>query len=137
MQVVEVHFLTPHLTTSRGAGAIHNRVLKGETVEVSVSKLLTFVATIVASLTPLAPSLSLRLHLLCAQTADSCGAEVCAQRGSRPRASQTLEPSCISLSHASLIPRILPSLSRQSDAYEFMTGAFTTYEEDISDSRAQ
>ena len=81
------------------ARKIHQRVLKGETVEVSVSKLLTFVATIVASLTPLAPSLSLRLHLLCAQTADSCGAE--------------------------------------SDAYEFMTGAFTTYEEDISDSRAQ
>jgi len=81
------------------ARRIHVRVTAGETVEVGVHKLLTFVATIVAHLTPLAPALALRLHLLCALTADSCAAEA--------------------------------------DAYEFMTGAFTTYEEEISDSRAQ
>lgn len=43
--------------------------------------------------------LQLRLHLVCALTADNCGSE--------------------------------------GDAYEFMTGAFTTYEEEISDSREQ
>ena len=81
------------------ARQIRTRVLAGETVEVGVHKLLTFVGTIVASLTPLAPGLAMRLHLLCAQVADQCGEE--------------------------------------GDAYEFMTGAMTTYEEDISDSKAQ
>ena len=81
------------------ARQIRTRVLAGETVEVGVHKLLTFVGTIVASLTPLAPGLAMRLHLLCAQVADQCGEE--------------------------------------GDAYEFMTGAMTTYEEDISDSKAR
>ena len=81
------------------ARKIRSRVLKGETVEVSVHKLLTFVGSIIAALQPLAPSLALRLHLLAAQVADACGEE--------------------------------------SEAYDFMTGAFTCYEEDISDSRAQ
>jgi vacuolar protein sorting-associated protein 35 len=81
------------------ARQIRLRVLAGETVEVGVHKLLGFVATIVASLAPTAPSLALRLNLLCAHVADSCGEEA--------------------------------------DAYEFMTGAMTTYEEDISDSKAQ
>ena len=79
--------------------SIKLRVDGGETVEVGVHKLLSFVATMVATLKPLAPSLTLRLHLLASSVADSVGEE--------------------------------------GDAYEFMTQAFTTYEEDISDSRAQ
>ena len=78
---------------------IHLRVTSGEEVSVGVHKLLTFVATIIQHLLPLAPALAMRLHLLCALTADSCDAE--------------------------------------EDTYEFMTGAFTTYEEEISDSREQ
>ena len=73
----------------------------GEEVGVGVHKLLGFVNTIVQHLMPLAPSLALRMHLLCALTADSCG-----------------EPAA-------------------EDTYEFMTGAFTAYEEEISDSREQ
>jgi len=81
------------------ARRIRQRVLAGENVEVSTHKLLTFVSTIIAALTPLAPALAFRLNLICAQVADRCGEEA--------------------------------------DAYELMTGAFTTYEEDISDSREQ
>jgi len=81
------------------ARAIKVRVLAGETVEVGVHKLLTFVSTIIAGLVSLAPALALRLSLLCAHVADSVGEDA--------------------------------------DAYEFFTQAFTTYEEEVSDSRAQ
>jgi len=81
------------------ARSIKVRVDAGEEVEVGVHKLLTFVASIIAKLVPLAPALSLRLCLMCAHVADSVGEE--------------------------------------NDAYEFFTQAFTTYEEEVSDSRAQ
>ncbi len=81
------------------ARAIKVRVDSGDAVEVGVHKLLSFVATIIQTLVPLAPALALRLCLLCAHVADSVGEEA--------------------------------------DAYEFFTQAFTTYEEEVSDSRAQ
>ena len=81
------------------ARAIKVRVDNGETVEVGVHKLLSFVATIIQTLVPLAPNLALRLCLLSAHVADTVGEE--------------------------------------GDAYEFFTQAFTTYEEAVSESRAQ
>jgi len=81
------------------ARAIKVRVDNGEAVEVGVHKLLSFVATIIQTLVPLAPILALRLCLLSAHVADTVGEE--------------------------------------GDAYEFFTQAFTTYEEAVSESRAQ
>jgi len=54
---------------------IHTRILAEEEVEVGTHKLLSFVANMVEHLTPLAPTLALRLYLQCAQTALSVGEE--------------------------------------------------------------
>ena len=72
------------------ARRIHLRVQAGESVTVGVGKMLGFVSSIITALTPLAPSLALRLNLTAALVADSVGAET--------------------------------------DAYDFVTAAFTCYE---------
>eukprot|EP00326_Haptolina_ericina_P003151 CAMPEP_0181228236 /NCGR_PEP_ID=MMETSP1096-20121128/33242_1 /TAXON_ID=156174 ORGANISM="Chrysochromulina ericina, Strain CCMP281" /NCGR_SAMPLE_ID=MMETSP1096 /ASSEMBLY_ACC=CAM_ASM_000453 /LENGTH=775 /DNA_ID=CAMNT_0023321751 /DNA_START=31 /DNA_END=2359 /DNA_ORIENTATION=- len=55
---------------------IHGRVLAEEEVEVGTHKLLKFVATMVARLSQLAPTLAFRLYLQCAQVALSVGEEI-------------------------------------------------------------